>query len=156
MNRQKSGYLVYPSASSVRQRVIERLTGFTRHQAPIRFLGFPLYVGRSKAYYYSEVSRAIIGRILSWKSKFLSQGGKIILIKHVLSSIPLHLLSAAIMPTSVFRVIEKVCSDFLWGSTEMGARYHWIRWEQLCFPKEEGGVGFRFLRDVYTAFSHKL
>ncbi|XP_027156179.1 uncharacterized protein LOC113756908 [Coffea eugenioides] len=156
VNGQKSGYVVQPSTPIARWRTIERITGFPQLQSPIRYLGFPLYLGRSKASDFGEVSHAVLGRILSWKSKLLFQGGKLVLIKHVLSSIPLHLLSAAVLPASVFSMIEKVCSNFLWGSSEGGPRYHWIRWDQLCFPTEEGGVGFRQLRDVYTAFSLKL
>ncbi|XP_071940013.1 uncharacterized protein [Coffea arabica] len=131
VNRQKNGYIVHLSASIARRRVIEHLTGFSRQQAPIRYLGFPLYLGQSKAYYYGEVSQAIIGRILSWKSKFLSQGGKIILIKHVLSSIPLHLLSAAVMPTSVFRVIKKW--KFRTG-TSLWARFLRAKYYGACHP----------------------
>ncbi|XP_071924871.1 uncharacterized protein [Coffea arabica] len=34
--------------------------------------------------------------------------------------------------------------------------FHWIQWPQLCYPVEEGGTGFRRLRDIYKAFSCKL
>ncbi|XP_027170927.1 uncharacterized protein LOC113770609 [Coffea eugenioides] len=156
VNGQKSGYVVHPFTPIARRRTIERITGFPQQQSPIRYLGFPLHLGRSKASDFGEVSQAVLGRILSGKSKLLSQGGKLVLIKYVLSSIPLHLLSATVLPVSVFSMIEKVCSNFLWGSNEGGPRYHWIRWDRLCFPTEEGGVGFRQLRDVYTAFSLKL
>nr|XP_027097552.1 uncharacterized protein LOC113717098 [Coffea arabica] len=107
LNVQKSGYLVHPSLSVARRRVIESITGFSRQAFPTRYLGFPLYIGR-------------------------------------------------LMPKAVFRIIERACANFLWGSSEEGFRYHWIGWNKLCFPPEEGGVGFRRLRDVYTAFSYKL
>ncbi|XP_027098892.2 uncharacterized protein [Coffea arabica] len=156
ISAQKNGYLVHPSLSLARRRVIERVTGFTWQPFPIRYLGFPLYFGRCKSSYYAAVGQSILGRVLSWKSKFLSAGGKMVLIKHVLSSMPVHLLSAAVIPTSIFKSIEQVCSNFLWGSTAEESKFHWIRWTQLCYPVEEGGVGFRRLRDVYTAFSCKL
>ena len=37
-----------------------------------------------------------------------------------------------------------------------GLKYHWIRWKDLCAPKEEGGLGFRSLDDVFNVFSIKL
>ena len=83
-------------------------------------------------------------------------GGKIVLIKHMLSFIPVHLLSAAVCPVSIFKRIEQVCANFLWESLGEGTKFHWIRWSQLCLPVEEGGVDFRKLRDVYSAFSCKL
>ncbi|XP_071939975.1 uncharacterized protein [Coffea arabica] len=109
-----------------------------------------------KSSYIGDVCQAILQRILSWKSKLLSSGGKIVLIKHVLSAIPVHLLSATVLPRSVFGILEKACSNFLWGSSPNGTKLHWIWWSQLCYPVEEGGVGFRRLEDVYTAFSCRL
>ena len=52
------------------------------------------------------------------------RGGRITLVRHVLSAIPIHLLSAAVMPKAVFRVIERVCSNFLWGSLEEGLKFY--------------------------------
>nr|XP_027103097.1 uncharacterized protein LOC113724387 [Coffea arabica] len=156
VNLKKCGYLMHPFTSPARRRVVERFTGFSRQHFPIRYLGFPLYFGKSKATHYEEVCQAILGKILSWKSRFLSLGGRIVRIKHVLIAIPMHLLSAAVMPKTIFRVIEKACSDFLWGRVGGDPNRHWIRWSQLCYPVKEGGVGFRKLRDIYTAFSYKL
>ncbi|XP_071928018.1 uncharacterized protein [Coffea arabica] len=156
LNVQKSCYLVHPSVSMARRRLLDRISRFARKSFPIRYLGFPLYIGRCKSSYFGEVCHAILARILSWKSRLLSFGGKIILIKHVLSSIPVHLMSAAMIPSSVFKTIEKACSAFLWGSSPEESKLHWIRWPQLCYPVEEGGIGFRRLCDVYTSFSSKL
>ncbi|XP_027166413.1 uncharacterized protein LOC113766418 [Coffea eugenioides] len=156
VNAQKSGYLVHPSVCLSRRRVIERITGFPRQQFPVRYLGFPLYVGRYKSAYFGEVCHSISARILSWRSKLLSPGGRLVLIKHVLSAIPTHLLSAAVIPMAVFKAIERVCASFLWGSSGELNKHHWIKWSQLCYPEEEGGAGFRRVRDVYKAFSCKL
>ncbi|XP_071909825.1 uncharacterized protein [Coffea arabica] len=46
LNAHKSGYLVHPSLSVARRRVIERIKGFSRQVFPTRYLGFPLYIGR--------------------------------------------------------------------------------------------------------------
>ncbi|XP_071918896.1 uncharacterized protein [Coffea arabica] len=156
INVQKSYYLVHPSMPLARRRQIERITRFAWHSFPIRYLGFPLYFGRCKSSYYGGVCQSILGRILSWKSRLLSFGGKIVLIKHVLASMPMHLLSAAVLPGKLFKTIENACSAFLWGSSPADSKYHWIRWSHLCYLVDEGGVGFRRLWDVYKAFSCKL
>ncbi|XP_071923069.1 uncharacterized protein [Coffea arabica] len=95
VNAQKSGFLVHPILPPARRRVIERITQFTRQELPIRYLGFPLYLGMSKSAYFGEVCQAVLARIMSWKSRLISLGGRIVLIKHMLASIPVHLLSAA-------------------------------------------------------------
>ena len=72
----KKWYLVHPSISSARRRVIERVTRFSRQVFSFRYLGFPLYIGRSKPSYLEEVGQAMLRRIVSWKSKFLSWRGE--------------------------------------------------------------------------------
>ncbi|XP_027169948.1 uncharacterized protein LOC113769843 [Coffea eugenioides] len=76
INAQKCGYLMHPSTSPARRRVVKRLTGFSRQYFPILYLGFPLYFGRGKATHYGEVCQAILGRVLSWKSKFIPPRGE--------------------------------------------------------------------------------
>lgn len=34
---------------------------------------------------------------------------------------------------------------FWWGAVNENKKIHWIAWENLCFPKKEGGLGFRNL-----------
>ncbi|XP_071920660.1 uncharacterized protein [Coffea arabica] len=153
---QKSGYFVHPSVSPARRRVVERIIGFSRQNFPVRYLGFPLYIGKCKSLYFGKVCHAISARILSWRSKLLSPGGRLVLIKHVLSSLPTHLLSAAVIPVATFKSIERICANFLWGTSTEQTKHHWIRWSQLCYPVTEGGIGFQRVRNVYNAFSCKL
>ena len=108
--------------------MIERVTKFARQSFTIRYLGFPLYFGRCKSLYFGELNQAILGRILSRKSKLLSSGGKIILIQHVLASILVHLLFATVVPSPIFKMIEKVCANFLWGSMAEKLKFYWIQW----------------------------
>ena len=35
-------------------------------------------------------------------------------------------------------------------------RIHWTAWDNLCFPLEEGGLGFRSFGDMATSFACKL
>ncbi|XP_071923161.1 uncharacterized protein [Coffea arabica] len=156
VNTSKSGFLLHPSFPMARQGIIERVTKFLRRGFPIRYLGLPLYTGRCKGSYFADLSQQMVDKVLSWKTRLLSSGGKIILIKHVLSSIPIHLLATGVMPKSIFQMIERVCANFLSGTTEESRRFHWVRWRDLCFPPKEGGVGFRSIDDTYRAFSCKL
>lgn len=55
--------------------------------------------------YYKDNIRKISRRILAWQNRFLTFGGKMVLIKHVLQSMPIYLL-LAICPTK--RVIKKM------------------------------------------------
>nr|XP_027081130.1 uncharacterized protein LOC113703846 [Coffea arabica] len=113
VNVQKSGYLVHPRITVARKRVIERVTHFHKRELPVRYLGAPLFIGRAKEAYYSDLCQKVLDKVLSWKFHLLSFGRKLILIRHVLSSIPIHLLAVGVIPKGTFRLIERVCADFL-------------------------------------------
>ncbi|XP_071921792.1 uncharacterized protein [Coffea arabica] len=50
-------------------------------------------------------------------------------------------------------ILQRILS---WKSKLLSAGVSLDSWSQLCFPVKEGGLGFRRLEDVYTAFSCKL
>ncbi|VFQ69608.1 unnamed protein product [Cuscuta campestris] len=91
-----------------------------------------------------------IRKILSI-SKKLNQMGRLILIKHVLSSIPLHLMAAQRIPKSILKSLNRLMANYFWGINEEGPKYHWRKWEKLCFPFEEGGLGLRNLLNSQDA-----
>ncbi|XP_071924868.1 uncharacterized protein [Coffea arabica] len=136
--------------------VVGQVLGFQRRAFPVRYLGCPLYVGRRKKIYFADVYNAVVAQILSWKHKLLSVGGRVVLIKSVLASMLVHLLTAASPPKGVIVALERVFVDFLWGTSDFGTKFHWIQWEALCRPRDEGGIGLRRLKDVHDSFSVKL
>ncbi|XP_027182183.1 uncharacterized protein LOC113780597 [Coffea eugenioides] len=156
INAGKSCFLLHPKVCPSKKMAIQRLTGFMYKSFPIKYLGFPLYCGRRKKDYFGGLCQAILLRLQSWQNRVLSQEGKIVLLKHVLSSMPTYLLMAASPPKSIFQELKGMFSNFLWGATEGGSKYHWIRWKDLCVPHEKGGVGLRQLEDVFKPFSIKL
>lgn len=87
--------------------------------------------------------------------KFLSIGGRDILIKHVLQSQPIYLLSAIEPPKTVIKQLEFYMARFFWDSSDGKQKYHWSSWPNLCYPIEEGGVGFRSITDVSKSLSMK-
>ena len=156
VNCQKSCFLVHPALPPQRRSMIGTVTGFSHKTFPCKYLGCLLFIGRRRTSYFAEVCNAVTTRILSWRHRILSTGGKIVLLRSVLSSMPVHLLAAASPPRRIFSLLEKVMADFLWGSTDLGPKFHWISWSDLCRPQGEGGIGVRSLTKLYDAFSVKL
>ncbi|XP_060195408.1 uncharacterized protein LOC132624680 [Lycium barbarum] len=58
-------------------------------------------------------------------------------------------------PIDVLNQIEKYLQDFYWGQREGKKKHHWAAWDFLCYPKDEGGVGFKSLFDIQTSFEIK-
>ncbi|CAN1121386.1 hypothetical protein LINPERPRIM_LOCUS2161 [Linum perenne] len=48
-----------------------------------------------------------------------------------------------ILPEQVIKLVEKKCSDFIWGvgNTPSGKKKAKIAWNKLTYPKAEGGLG---------------
>ncbi|XP_070013963.1 uncharacterized protein [Nicotiana sylvestris] len=59
-------------------------------------------------------------------------------------------------PKNVLEHLYKTFARFFWSNKAKGRSMHWTRWQNLCLPKEEGGVGFRSLIDVLKALFAKL
>ena len=87
---------------------------------PIRYLGYPLYYGRKKKEYFAGLCLAVVSKVDSWKNRLLSVGGSVVLLKHVLFALPVHLLMAVSPPKSIFKEIEGRFSNFLWGESVWG------------------------------------
>ncbi|KAG2696272.1 hypothetical protein I3760_07G050900 [Carya illinoinensis] len=121
------------------------LTSFSEGFFPIKYLGVPLMVGRG-------IRRKLEG----WQNRFLSPGTRLLLLKHVLASIPIHLLSVLHAPKAVMVVLKRLMSNFFWGSWNGKQKRHWVSWSKICSPIREGGLGLRKLEEVQESLFMKL
>lgn len=85
-------------------------------------------------------------KIKDWKSRMLSQAGKLTLVRSVVQSIPTYLMTCFEVPDNIIQKIEGEIARFLWGQKGDEKRIHWLRRERLCRPKGEGGLGIRDLK----------
>ena len=84
-------------------------------------------------------------RLAGWKRIYLSKGGKLMLIKSTLSSLPTYFSSLFPIPSSVASRIEKLQRDFLWGNDLGDHKFHLLKWEKVCSPPHSGGLGLQRL-----------
>ncbi|CAI9112858.1 OLC1v1013358C1 [Oldenlandia corymbosa var. corymbosa] len=135
---------------------VKRCLGMQKGSFPFVYLDRRLYQGRKKAATFQFILDAIDKRLSNWKNKFLSQGGHLVLIKHVLSAIALHVFAAIEPPKSIIKAVAQRCQTFLLEGVEGDGRRHWWSWNRLTFPVVENGVGLRDFHDVLKAFSFKV
>lgn len=136
--------------------VAEVVTGIMRNEFPFTYLGFPIFYMRKKKDYYQTMMSRMSGKLQAWKGKLTSYAGRAILIKHVLQSIPIHCLSVMNPPLNVINSIQRMFAQFFWSTHIGGKSRHWVKWSKQCLPEEEGGLGFRNLKDVSMALFCKL
>ena len=130
--------------------------GITVGNLPIRYLGMPLTTKSLTAHDYEPLIDKVRGRMLSWSNKSLSFAGRLQLIKSVIASIVNFWSSAFILPAKCLETIEKMCSAFLWSGSPTQMQKAKVSWEDVCYPKEEGGLGVRRLRDSSKVFALRL
>ncbi|XP_077232361.1 uncharacterized protein LOC143869152 [Tasmannia lanceolata] len=134
---------------------IRRVLQMNEGALPMKYLGLPLTSGRLTNGDCIPLISKIRGRIASWTNRFLSKAGRVELIKSVLNSFSVYWSSAFRLPMGVLNEIDKIMRIFVWAGSSMANSYHPISWDNVCSPKEEGGLGIRSIYEVSKAFQLK-
>lgn len=112
-------FLVSKHCPASQVNVVSGLTGIRQGSWPFRYLGCILYKGRKKCQSFQHLIDMVNAKLQGWVRKLLSPGGRLVLIKHVLSAIPIHVL-AVMEPFLNHMNIERLFSKCFWG--EYGRR----------------------------------
>ncbi|KAK6161362.1 hypothetical protein DH2020_004743 [Rehmannia glutinosa] len=59
------------------------------------------------------------------------------------------------IPQTICAKIEGACANFWWGMEGGRKKIHWLKWTELCRPKNMGGMGFRNLVEFNKALLAK-
>ncbi|GAU38148.1 hypothetical protein TSUD_395930 [Trifolium subterraneum] len=117
-------------------------------RTPFKYLGLPVGANPRKLSTWEPMLNVIKGRLCAWGNKYVSLGGRIVLINAVMNAIPIFYLSYMKMPLKVWRELVKLQRVFLWAGLSKQTKTCWVKWDVICKPKKEGGLGVRDLRLV--------
>ena len=120
-----------------------------------KYLGLPSLVGRSKRNNFMELKEKLARKLTGWKEKLLSRDDKEILIKAIALAVPTYTMSC-------FKIFYSICDErtstvrnFWWGQKVDERRMSWMCGENLCVPKNQGGMGFKLLKEFNLALLAK-
>jgi len=85
----------------------------------------------------------------------LSLGGRLVLLKFVLSSLPVYALSFFKAPSGIVSSIDSILNCFFWGGSDDHIKVTWVDWNTVCRGKEVGGLGVRSIREFNLALLGK-
>lgn len=156
VNKEKSFFYLHQNVAAGISLPVEQCIGMNRGSFPMKYLGSPITHTRKRKEHYAELIDRVKGKLQVWKGKMLSYGGKEVLLKSVLQSIPVYVLSAITPPICVIKELHRIFAKFFWSTKESGRSKHWSEWVKMCIPKQEGGLGFRSIFDVSKALYAKL
>nr|GEW95046.1 reverse transcriptase domain, reverse transcriptase zinc-binding domain protein [Tanacetum cinerariifolium] len=97
-----------------------------------------------KACHWKPIIDELHNRLTSWKSKTLSYGGRLTLLKSVLGALGIYYFSPFKAPKSVITYLEKLRQNFFWGGMPDCNKLSWIAWNKRKVVVG-GGMKRRFL-----------
>ncbi|WVZ62771.1 LOW QUALITY PROTEIN: hypothetical protein U9M48_012475, partial [Paspalum notatum var. saurae] len=130
INFHKSEVFYFGAAQEAKPQYIE-LFGCNLRSFPMRYLGIPIHYRKlSNADWKNERFQK---RLNSWKGKHHSTGGRLTLINSVLSSLSMYMMSFFAIPKGVLKKLDYF------------RKYRLTKWDILCQPKDQGGLGIHNL-----------
>jgi hypothetical protein len=139
----KSSIFFSPNTNVLARVEICEALHITTEAISDKYLGLPALVGADRSDCFEHFIERIIQRINGWKEKQLSIGGKEIPLKAIAQAIPVYAMSVFLIPKRICKRMMDAISSFWWGDDENSNKMHWHAWWKLCYPKCDGGMGFR-------------
>jgi hypothetical protein len=122
-----------------------------RGSIPFSYLGLPVGANPRPGSTCEPVVERLRKRLRSWGNRYVSLGGRIVLINSVLNSIPIFYLSYLKMLKGVIKKIVRIQREFLWGGIKGGKKISWVKWKEVCLPRGQGGLGVRDVGKVNSS-----
>jgi hypothetical protein len=77
-----------------------------------KYLGLPLFFGKSKSADFKDILDKVSGKIEGWRAKTLSQAERTVLIKSMASTIPSYAMSSFLLPISISTSLDRIFKNF--------------------------------------------
>ena len=145
LNKAKTIVFISKSTNEESRQLIKDCLGVEEIRSYEKYLGLPSFMGRNKKSNFNYIKEHVWRKLQGWEEKLLSQAGREILIKSVAQAIPTYSMNCFKLPIGLYNKIEGLIRKFWWGQRGDRRKIHWVRWEELCKPKSDGGMGFKDL-----------
>lgn len=106
IDKETSALYLSKHITVVKTRALMRMSRFVIGHFPAMYLAVSLVSGRLTAQVLEPLINKVRNIVAGSKMKLLSQGGQLVLLKHVLSCMSTHMLAALDIPKGIFLKTE--------------------------------------------------
>ncbi|XP_071738760.1 uncharacterized protein [Rutidosis leptorrhynchoides] len=121
---------------------------------PFTYIGLPIGSKMKNLKDWDPVIEKFKNRLANWKMKTMSCGGRLVLIKLVLMSLPLYYFSIFRAPPCVLKALESVRRYFFWGGGS-DSKIAWVKWDNVIASYGDGGLNIGSLKSKNLALLGK-
>jgi hypothetical protein len=143
INVEKSSLLFSANAKQRDKEMVKVELGIVSESWNEKYLGMPVYIGKSKRKAFAYIKDKIWKAIQGWLLKLLSRAGKEVMIKAVAQAIPTFVMSCFYLTKSFCDELSAMIAKYWWSQQDKENKMHWISWRKLIKSKGQGGLGFR-------------
>jgi len=108
----------------VDRECIHQLSGVPSTQKYDTYLSLPALVGKSRMKEFKSIKDRVWKRLNDWKTKFLYQAGKEILLKAMVQAIPTYSMSVFLLLARLCSKMNSIMQKFWWEHKENKTKIH--------------------------------
>jgi hypothetical protein len=122
-----------------------------------KYLGLPMCLKSLPGEYWQIILQKFREKMDSWGTRWLNPAGHVVLIKSIMSSLPLFQFSSLLAPKGALKDMAQLIHKFLWqGGKSNTKKFHLVNWNIVSSPKDSGGLGIRDPEVANLAMGAKL
>ncbi|KAL8101226.1 hypothetical protein AgCh_033196 [Apium graveolens] len=155
VNYNKSVVTFSPNTTETSRNEVCHELGVREATAPSRYLGILMQLRKNKVEDFNFLVRKVDQKLQNWNNQIISRSGKAILLKIAAQFVPNFWMQLFSIPNTICDKIENRMNAFWWGKCGTNGGTKYISWDKVCTIKEEGGLGFKKLKDFNMAMLAK-
>jgi hypothetical protein len=138
INPSKCSILFSDSCSEVNQSTVRSTLGVVQQEFDAKYLGLPTPDGRMHKGRFQNLQARLSKRLIEYGGSLLAQSAREILIKSIAQAISIYVMGVFKLPMGIRDDLTRLIRDYWWGSKNGKRKIHWVNWQQLPRPKEQG------------------